>query len=407
MKRQLARVGLGYDIHRLMPGRALVLGGVRIRSSRGLLGHSDADVVLHAVCDALLGAAGCEDIGEQFPPTDQAYKDISSLCLLERTVRIIAARGYEVGNVDIVIIAETVRVSPYKERMKRAIARVIKTTPDAVGVKATTPEGVGALGRGEAIAAHAIAQLVRPVKASRTKKRRPMMCLFSLLVMTAIAGVLGVIVISIVFRGEIAATMERGPAATSFIEIVLTYPGLHALILYRIARRLRMMGLPLVPRMVSQAARFVTGIEIHPGARIGTGLFIDHGMGVVIGETTVIGTNVTLYQGVTLGGTGKEKGKRHPTIGNNVVVGSGAKVLGNIVIGDNARIGANAVVVRDVPPNATVVGVPGRIARQDGKVYPGINLDHTSLPDPIAQALDRLQQEIDHIESELKDHREE
>ncbi|MDP3789964.1 MAG: serine O-acetyltransferase EpsC, partial [Candidatus Omnitrophota bacterium] len=147
----------------------------------------------------------------------------------------------------------------------------------------------------------------------------------------------------------------------------------------------------------------ITGIEIHPGATIGKNLFIDHGMGVVIGETAIIGDNVTLFQGVTLGGTGKEKGKRHPTLGNNIVVGAGGKVLGNILIGDNVSIGANAVVLRDVPPNSTVVGVPGRIARREGQKVPGINLDYTSLPDPLANSLDRLQEEIDKIESEMKD----
>ena len=158
-----------------------------------------------------------------------------------------------------------------------------------------------------------------------------------------------------------------------------------------------------MPRLISQFARWLTGVEIHPGATIGKGLFIDHCMGVVIGETAVIGDNVTLFQGVTLGGTGKQKGKRHPTLGGNVVVGAGANVLGDIRIGDNVSIGANAVVVRDVPPNSTVVGVPGRIASREGKKVPGINLDHTSLPDPLSQALEKLQHEIDKIEGELKD----
>jgi len=205
------------------------------------------------------------------------------------------------------------------------------------------------------------------------------------------------------FRREVKAIFERDPAATNYLEALLTYSGLHALIFYRISRALFKTHVPFFPRYISQAGRFFTGIEIHPGAVIGSGLFIDHGMGVVIGETAAIGDNVTLYQGVTLGGTGKEPGKRHPTLGSNIVVGAGAKILGNITIGDNVNIGANAVVVRDVPSNSTVVGVPGRIARQEGKAFPGINLDHTSLPDPLTQALDRLQLEIDHIESELKE----
>ncbi|MFH1878467.1 MAG: serine O-acetyltransferase, partial [Candidatus Omnitrophota bacterium] len=190
--------------------------------------------------------------------------------------------------------------------------------------------------------------------------------------------------------------MERDPAAVSSFEIIFTYSGLHALIFYHIARSLLRTSVPFFPRFVSQFGKWITGIEIHPGAEIGKGFFIDHGMGVVIGETAVIGDNVTLFQGVTLGGTGKEKGKRHPNIGNNVVIGAGAKVLGNITVGDNVQIGANAVVIRDVPPDSTVVGVPGRVAKRKGKRLPGgINLDHTSLPDPIQQALERLQHEID------------
>jgi len=212
------------------------------------------------------------------------------------------------------------------------------------------------------------------------------------------------ILVSLIFRKEIKAIFERDPAATSFFEVLLTYSSLQALIAYRISRRLLKMGIPFLPRFISQFAKWITGIEIHPGATIGNGFFIDHGMGVVIGETSVIGNNVTLFQGVTLGGTGKERGKRHPTLGNNIVIGTGAKVLGNVKIGDGVQIGANAVVIKDVPPNSTVVGVPGRIVKKEGKKVPGISLDHTSLPDPIVQRLDRLQGEIDHIESEIKDH---
>ncbi|MCQ9207047.1 MAG: serine O-acetyltransferase [Omnitrophica bacterium] len=214
------------------------------------------------------------------------------------------------------------------------------------------------------------------------------------------------VLVSLIFKKEIKATFERDPAATSLPEVLLTYSGLQAIIFYRIAHRLLKMKLPFLPRLISQFARWVTGIEIHPGAVIGTSLFIDHGMGIVIGETSVIGNNVTLFQGVTLGGTGKERGKRHPTLGNNIVVGGGAKILGNVNIGDNVQIGANAVVIRNVPPNSTVVGIPGRIVKKEGKKVSGISLDHTSLPDPIAQHLDRLQDEIDHIESEIKDHHE-
>lgn len=205
------------------------------------------------------------------------------------------------------------------------------------------------------------------------------------------------------FKDEIRATLERDPAATGWLAVILTYPGLHALFYHRVGHALYKWGMPFPARVVTQLGRWLTGIEIHPGAVIGKGLFIDHGMGVVIGETAVIGDNVTLFQGVTLGGTGKQKGKRHPTLGNNVVVGGGAKVLGDIHIGDNVSVGANAVVVRDVPPNSTVVGVPGRITSREGKRVPGINLDHTSLPDPMTQALEKLQHEIDKIEGELRD----
>lgn len=204
-------------------------------------------------------------------------------------------------------------------------------------------------------------------------------------------------VVGLVFRRDIRAVFDRDPAATSFLEVLLTYAGVHALIFYRIARAFRSLGIPLLPRWVSQVGRFCTGIEIHPGATIGRNLFIDHGMGVVIGETTIIGDEVTLYQGVTLGGTGKEKGKRHPTIGNNVVVGTGAKVLGNITIGDNSYVGANAVVIRDVPPNSTVVGVPGRITKQDGKKI-DVSLDHIHVLDPVLQAMEDLEKRIAELE---------
>lgn len=225
----------------------------------------------------------------------------------------------------------------------------------------------------------------------------------NLAVILFILVVAKIFVFKLFFKDEIRATLERDPAATSVIAVILTYPGLHALFYHRVARALYLSKIPFLPRFISQFGRWLTGIEIHAGAKIGKGFFIDHGMGVVIGETTVIGDNVTLFQGVTLGGTGKQKGKRHPTIGNNVVVGSGACVLGDIHIGDNVSIGANAVVVRDVPSHSTVVGVPGRITSREGKKVPGINLDHTSLPDPLTQALSKLQHEIDKIEREIKD----
>ena len=229
-----------------------------------------------------------------------------------------------------------------------------------------------------------------------------MICLNVVIVVLGIAAAY-FIVTGIVFRKELKACFDRDPAAVNRLEVLLTYAGLHAIISHRIAHALHAVRIPFIPRLISQVNRFITGIEIHPGAAIGNGLFIDHGMGVVIGETSVVGDNVTIFQGVTLGGTGKERGKRHPTIGNNVVLGTGAKVLGNITIGDNVQIGANAVVVRDVPANSTVVGVPGRIAKREGKKILGITLDHSKLPDPLAQALQKLQHEIDHIESKMKD----
>jgi len=196
---------------------------------------------------------------------------------------------------------------------------------------------------------------------------------------------------------DVKAIFERDPAARSIWEVLL-YPGLHAIFWHRIAHFFYKHKFYFLARLISQIVRFFTGIEIHPGAKIGKGFFIDHGMGVVIGETTEIGDNVTLYQGVTLGGTGKEKGKRHPTLGNNVIVAAGAKILGNIKIGDNVRIGAGSVVIRDVPSDSTVVGVPGRIVKHKGKRVPGIALDHGNLPDPILERLEEFRKEINEIE---------
>ena len=233
-----------------------------------------------------------------------------------------------------------------------------------------------------------------------------MICVLQIIIVLLVLSAVYYWLARVFMKDSIAAAMDRDPAATSSAEIIFTYSGFHSLVFFKISSSLKKLGLPILPRAVSQFGKLMTGIEIHPGATIGKGLFIDHGMGVVIGETTVIGDNVTLFQGVTLGGTGKEQGKRHPTIGNNVVVGAGAKILGNITVGDSVMIGANAVVLRDVPEDSTVVGVPGRIAKRKGKRIPGgINLDHSSLPDPLQQALERLQHEIDHIESEIEDHR--
>jgi serine O-acetyltransferase len=200
---------------------------------------------------------------------------------------------------------------------------------------------------------------------------------------------------------DVQAVQERDPAATSKVEIITSYAGLHALWLHRVAHKLRAVGVPLLPRWVSQFNRFVTGIEIHPGAKIGHGLFIDHGSGVVIGETAEIGDNVTIYQGVTLGGTGKETGKRHPTVGDNVVFGAGAKVLGGITVGDNAKVGAGSVVVSDVPRNSTVVGNPGRPVLLQGQRVGIPDIDYRHLPDPVAEAIKCLVARIVEMEKEL------
>jgi len=202
-------------------------------------------------------------------------------------------------------------------------------------------------------------------------------------------------------RDDVRAVQERDPAATSRLEVITSYAGLHALWMYRLAHRLQTAGVPLLPRWVSQLGRFVTGVEIHPAARIGKGLFIDHGSGVVIGETTEIGDEVTIYQGVTLGGTGKETGKRHPTVGDNVVFGAGAKVLGAVTIGDNAKIGAGSVVVLDVPKNSTVVGNPGRPVLLEGQKVGIPDIDYRHLPDPVAEAIKCLVARIVEMEKEL------
>ncbi len=192
---------------------------------------------------------------------------------------------------------------------------------------------------------------------------------------------------------------DKDPAAKSILEIILLYPGFHALLSYRIANKLKKWKIPFIPRLISQLARFFTGIEIHPGATIGEKFFIDHGMGVVIGETTIIGDNVLVYQGVTLGGTGKDQGKRHPTIGDRVTIGAGAKVLGNITIGSDSNIGAGSVVIDDVPEHSTVVGIPGRITRQ--RFFVQGQLLHNKIPDPITCELRRLTYEVKELRDKI------
>jgi len=207
-------------------------------------------------------------------------------------------------------------------------------------------------------------------------------------------------------RDLIRAAIARDPAvrgAAGVVEVVLTYSGVHAVAVHRLSHFLAFHGVPFLPRLLSQISRFFTGVEIHPGATLGRGVFIDHGMGVVIGETTVVGDNVTLYQGCTLGGAGRESGKRHPTLGDNVVVGCGARVLGNIRIGNDVRIGAGSVVVRDVPDHCTVVGVPARVVRERGRRVIEAPLAHDAISDPVARQIELLEERIRRLEEEADD----
>ncbi len=200
-------------------------------------------------------------------------------------------------------------------------------------------------------------------------------------------------------KKDIQAVFERDPAARSTIEVLLCYSGLHAIWWHRLAHKFWGWGLPLTARLISQLGRFFTGTEIHPGATIGDGLFIDHGMGVVIGETAELGNNVTLFQGVTLGGTGKEKGKRHPTLGNDVMIGAGAKILGSFTVGDNVLVGSNAVVLHELPANSTAVGVPAEVVRIEG-IRPQ-TLDHDCLPDPVHECLTLLRSRVEELEAKI------
>jgi serine O-acetyltransferase len=205
------------------------------------------------------------------------------------------------------------------------------------------------------------------------------------------------------FRRDVTAALERDPAVRSRLEVVLCYPGVHALAFHRLAHRLWGAGWFVTARFVSHVSRFLTGIEIHPGARIGSGVFIDHGMGLVIGETAEVGDDVTLYQGVTLGGTSLKREKRHPTLERDVVVGTGAAVIGAITVGEGARIGAGSVVVAEVPPNSVVVGVPGKVIYRDGrKVAPRLDLEHADLPDPLTKAVEQMLDRIHGLESEVR-----
>jgi len=204
-------------------------------------------------------------------------------------------------------------------------------------------------------------------------------------------------------KSDLRAVFDRDPAATNTLEVFLTYAGFQAILLHRLAHRLWRLRLPVLPRLISHLSRFLTGVEIHPGATIGRSFFIDHGMGVVIGETTEIGDHVTLFQGVTLGGTGKERGKRHPTLGHHVVVGAGAKILGGITLGDHVKVGANSVVLKSVPPHSTVVGIPGRVKKMEsGADQDEQMMNHANIPDPVSERLERLEAEVARVRRELE-----
>ncbi|SFB24747.1 MULTISPECIES: serine O-acetyltransferase [unclassified Bacillus (in: firmicutes)] len=205
-------------------------------------------------------------------------------------------------------------------------------------------------------------------------------------------------------KEDIEVVFDQDPAARTYLEVILTYSGLHAIWAHRLAHAFYKRKFFFIARVISQVSRFLTGIEIHPGAKIGRRFFIDHGMGVVIGETCEIGNNVTVFQGVTLGGTGKEKGKRHPTILDNALIATGAKVLGSITIGENSKIGAGSVVLKDVPPNSTVVGVPGKVVIRDGRRI-NRDLNHCDLPDPTADRFKALEEQVMQLKKELEDER--
>lgn len=208
-------------------------------------------------------------------------------------------------------------------------------------------------------------------------------------------------------KSDFKAIFDRDPAVNNKIEALLAYSGFHAILIHRFNHKLYELGLRTLPRILSQIARFFTGVEIHPGAKIGSGFFIDHGMGIVIGETTEIGDEVTLFQGVTLGGTGKERGKRHPTIGNKVVIGTGAKILGSINIGNNVKVGAGAVVLDEVPDNATVAGVPGKVVKKDGaRVHAELDLEHGDVPDPVNERIESLEKELEELRKTIEKEKE-
>ena len=283
---------------------------------------------------------------------------------------------------DATIVTERPRLAPYLPAMRERLAACLAVQADAVNVKAKSAEAMGALGRGEGVLAQAVARIVPRAPgpaARRGASERAVTALWQAL------------------RADVGAALERDPAARNWLEVVLAYPGFHAREIHRLAHWLWTQDVPVLPRLLSHVGRAVTGIEIHPGAVIGERLFIDHGMGIVIGETTVIGDDCHLYQGVTLGGTSQRRAKRHPTLGNGVIVGAGAKLIGAITVGDGARIGAGSVVVASVPPHSTVVGVPGHVVAY----YDPGNDTVLRLPDPERDRIDQLEERVLDLERRL------
>lgn len=247
---------------------------------------------------------------------------------------------------------------------------------------------------------HPLSLLTRPPVPSRRKSNHPVVTKADFGAEEVVSSIHPLVAGWQTLQADFGIIFERDPAARNWLEVLCCYPGLHALVLHRIAHWLHVRRIFFFPRLISYFSRFLTGIEIHPGAVIGKGVFIDHGMGVVIGETAIVGDYTLIYQGATLGGTGKESGKRHPTLGTHVVVGAGAKVLGNIHVGDHVRIGAGSIVLRDVPSTCTVVGVPGRnICRRDEHICP---LDHGRIPDAQADVIRMLLDRIERLEQQLQ-----
>ena len=366
------RVGLGYDIHPLAEDRPLILGGIAIAHHKGLAGHSDADALIHAICDALLGALGEGDIGSRFPSHDPAFKDISSAVLLEDVQKLVTMKGYTIVNLDAVIIAQAPRLGPYLRQSEPGL-RPSSGCPSSVSTSRSNRGKESTGSDGKRPSAHtpsaSLRQRTRFIRYPERSHVPHDPTGFSKRIPT----------------GSGCCEQSGGSTDVRGVSCILAHRIAHWLLTHRV---------PLLPRILSHIARMLTGVEIHPAATIGSHFVIDHGSGVVIGETTIIGDHVTLFQGVTLGGTGKERGKRHPTLGSHVIVGAGAKILGGMTIGDNVIIGANSVVLKSVPPHSTVIGVPARVIRVKGKRLPEASMDHINIRDPLSDRLEAMENEL-------------